>query len=457
MLPKEIFRAYDIRGVVDTHLTADVVYQLGQAIGSEALDAKQTSICVARDGRLSGPELSEALINGLLTTGIDVIDIGRVPTAVLYFATHMTKTQSGVVLTGSHNPSEYNGLKMVIAGKTLAQDKIQTLYQRILAKDLHQGQGCLTQEDITSKYLERITSDVHLPKKLKIVIDSGNGIAGEIAPQLFRLLGCDVIELYCEIDGNFPNHHPDPSDPKNCVDLQNKVIEEKADFGLAFDGDADRLGVISNTGEIIWPDRQMILFSQAVLKDDPQSTIVYDVKCTKHLGDAIQQAGGKPIMAKTGHSLIKAKMLETNAALAGEMSGHIFFKHRWYGFDDGIYAAARFCEIIAGQNQTVTELFETIPDSINTPEIKIHIGDEKKFLLMQQLCEKAEFPGAELIRIDGLRVEYPDGWGLVRASNTTPCLVMRFEAESEAALGRIQEAMRVQLKLLDPSLELSDF
>lgn len=455
-IPQSIFRAYDIRGVVGETLTPDIVYAIGLALGSEALARGQSTMITARDGRLSGALLMHALCEGLLDSGCNVIDIGECPTPLLYFATHTLASQSGAMLTGSHNPPDYNGIKMVIAGETLAEQDIQQLYQRIINRDIQQKtRGTLTEyDDILTDYTHYITQQITLARPLKIVIDCGNGVAGYVAPDLFRELGCEVIELFCDVDGRFPNHHPDPSEIRNLQDLIQAVTEYKADIGLAFDGDADRLGVVTNRGEIIWPDRQLILFAQDVLKRIPGATIIYDVKCTRYLKTIIEQQGGKPLMWKTGHSLVKGKMKATGAALAGEMSGHIFFKERWFGFDDGIYTAVRLLEILAAQTQTISEIFKSIPDSVNTPELKLPLSDDRKFAFIAALQEQARFPGADITTIDGLRVDFKDGWGLVRPSNTTPYLILRFEADSEASLLKIQRLFREQLLALQPDLQL---
>jgi len=453
-ISKDIFRAYDIRGIVDKNLTTDIVYTLGLAIGSEAIARGQKQLVVARDGRLSGPSLLAALIQGLLATGLQLIDIGIVPTPVLYFATHWLNTQAGVMLTGSHNPTNYNGLKTILNGAVLAEDDIQQLYQRIQAGNFVFGVGSIEKKDISADYIERIASDVKLARPMKIVIDAGNGVSGTLAPKLFRRLGCEVTELFCEIDGNFPNHHPDPSVMENLADIRAAVVKQKAEIGLAFDGDADRLGVVTDKGQIIWPDRQMMLFAQDILARLPGSEIIFDVKCSRNLPLVITAAAGKPIMWKTGHSLLRAKLKETGAPLAGEMSGHIFFKERWFGFDDGLYAGARLLEILSRADRKVSDIFQTLPDSINTPELKLELPEEKKQTFMLALLENAHFPDATLITIDGLRVDFPDGWGLVRMSNTTPCLTLRFEADDAEALARIQNLFRAQLLAIDSQLQL---
>jgi phosphomannomutase/phosphoglucomutase len=451
-----IFRAYDIRGIVDLSLTEESVYLIGRAIGSYAQARGEKRICIGRDGRLSGPSLSSALAKGIMSTGCDVIDLGVAPTPVLYYSTHELQTGSGVMLTGSHNPPEYNGLKTMIAGKTLAEDAIQELYQRIITNNLltPATQGTLTEINLVEKYLARITGEIELKKPLKIVIDCGNGVAAKIAPELCRRLGCEVVELFCEIDGRFPNHHPDPSQAENLQDLMKAVRETEADIGLAFDGDGDRLGVVTSSCEIIWPDRLLMLLAQDLLKNRPGSKIIYDVKCSNNLEKVIRKAGGEAIICRTGHSLIKSKLAETNAALAGEMSGHIFFNDDWYGFDDAIYAAARLLKILANVSYDSHTLFDAIPNSINTPELKIYVTDHEKFDLMEKLVANADFGSAELLTIDGLRVNFIDGWGLVRPSNTTPCLVLRFEADTTVVLDRIKNNFRESLLAIKPDLVL---
>lgn len=449
-----IFRAYDIRGIVGKSLTPVSVFEIGRAIGSEAAARGQQGMIVARDGRLSGPELSEALSKGLRAAGMNVTDIGRVPTPLLYFATHYLDSTSGVMLTGSHNPPEYNGLKIVLAGETLSGDTIQALLARIQNRDYSSGAGTLQSVDVARDYLERITSDVRVSRPMRVVVDCGNGVAGELAPRLLRALGCEVIELYCEIDGNFPNHHPDPSHPENLLDLIKAVEEHQADIGLAFDGDGDRLGVISSGGKIIWPDRVLMLLAMDVLSRNPGGDIIYDVKCSRHLDRIIRGHGGKPLMWKTGHSLIKAKMRETGALLAGEMSGHTFFKERWFGFDDGLYTAARLLEVLSNDPRTTHKIFAALPDSVNTPELNVRMAEGEHHRFMTRLLEQAHFEKARISTIDGLRADFEDGWGLVRASNTTPCLVLRFEADDEKSLQRIQEQFRSLLLGLEPGLKL---
>ncbi len=453
-LSAAIFRAYDIRGKVDSELNANTVYAIGLAIGSEALELNQTEVIVGRDGRLSGPELVQALSQGLLDSGVNVIFIGQVPSPVLYFATHRLHSRSGVILTGSHNPKNYNGIKIVLNGSTLTAGAIQKLYQRILQKNLHRGHGALSEMNIVPDYWQYITDRIQLARPLRVVVDCGNGVAGEVAPNLYRELGCEVIELFCEVDGHFPNHHPDPTEPKNLEALIAKVKEERADCGLAFDGDGDRLGLVTNGGEIIWPDRQMMLFAIDVLARKPGSEIVFDVKCSSNLAKVISAHGGKPLMWKTGHSILKAKMQELNASLAGEMSGHIFFKEGWFGFDDGSYVGARLLQIFSRDSRSVSEIFTELPDSVNTPELKIEIPDEHKQAFIEKLTREGDFGSASLITIDGLRVDFGYGWGLIRVSNTTPCLTLRFEAENETQLAEIQQIFKTQIAKQDPSLSI---
>jgi phosphomannomutase / phosphoglucomutase len=450
----EIFKAYDIRGIVGKTLTPDVVEQIGHAIGSEARDRGQKTIVVGRDGRLSGPDLARALARGLNAAGCDVIDIGRVPTPVVYFATFHLGTNSGVAITGSHNPPEYNGLKMVLGGETLSGEAIQAIRRRIVDNRLTHGSGTVTQQNVRSAYLDRIVSDVKLARPLRIAIDCGNGVAGETAPELMRRLGCATTGLYCEVDGTFPNHHPDPSHPENLQDLIAVVKEKKLDLGLAFDGDGDRIGVIAPDGEIIWADRQMMLYARDVLSRHPGGKIIYDVKCTRLLEREIAAAGGEPVMWRTGHSFIKAKLKESGALLAGEMSGHIFFKERWYGFDDGVYSAARLLELLARDKRPVAEVFRSLPNAINTPELQWKLKEGEHYDIIKQLVGRASFPDARVITIDGLRADFPDGFGLVRASNTTPVLVFRFEGDNKNALTRIQKEFRTLLLSVRPDAEL---
>jgi phosphomannomutase / phosphoglucomutase len=456
-IDRSIFRAYDIRGVVGSTLDAGVARLIGQAVGSVMLEKGLKEIVVGRDGRLSGPDLASALGDGLREAGIDVIDIGAAPTPVVYFAAYRFNTGCCVAVTGSHNPPDYNGFKIVIGGETLAERAIQDLYVRIAEGRLEQGgAGNARRVDVVPDYIERVAGDVQAERPLKVVADAGNGIAGSVAPQLLEAIGCEVVPLYCEVDGEFPNHHPDPSDPANLGDLIVAVKKTGADLGLAFDGDGDRLGVVTPAGEIIYPDRLLMLFAQDVLLRQPGATVIYDVKCTGHLQNEVLRAGGSPLMWRTGHSLIKAKMRETDAALAGEMSGHFFFGERWYGFDDGIYAAARLVEIIAGDldGRDAQTIFATLPQGVSTPELKIEMEEGEHYAFIDRFREKAAFEGARLTTIDGVRADWKDGWGLVRASNTTPVLVLRFDADNGEALARIQDAFRRQILALEPGMAL---
>jgi phosphomannomutase/phosphoglucomutase len=441
-LPSEIFKAYDIRGIVGKNLTIQGMELIGRALGSEARARGQREIVLGRDGRLSGPDLAAALVQGLRATGVHVIDLGQVATPMAYFGAHHLDTGSAAVVTGSHNPPDYNGLKMVLAGETLAGAAIQRLRRRIEAGDYVSGEGGYREYDIAADYRARITADVKLRRPMKIVVDAGNGVAGAFAPALYRALGCQVEALFCEVDGRFPHHHPDPSVPANLAPLMARMKESDAELGLAFDGDGDRLGVVTREGSIIYPDRQLMLFAADVLARNPGAQVIYDVKCTRLLGPWIRDHGGVPLLWKTGHSVLKAKMRETGALLAGEMSGHVFFKERWYGFDDGLYAGARLLEILSRQPD-VSALLNALPNALNTPELHIRMEEGQPHALVERLRDTATFPGArEIIPLDGLRVEYPDGFGLLRASNTTPSLVLRFEGDDAAALARIQEDFR---------------
>ncbi len=452
--PDEIFKAYDIRGIVDKTLTTDITRKVGQAFGSEALSKDVNTVAIAHDGRLSGPALNTALIEGLLASGCNVIDIGMVPTPVLYFATYHLNTGTGIMITGSHNPPEYNGLKMIIAGETLAGDRIQELKQRILDGNFSNGHGQLSEEDIKSAYSERILSEGRLSRELHAVVDCGNGVASEIAPELLTELGCRVTPLFCETDGNFPNHHPDPSQPDTLVDLIRTMHGSGADIGLAFDGDGDRLGVVTPEGKIIWPDRQLILYARDILKKIPGAHIIYDVKCSQTVETEINKAGGKAEMWKTGHSFIKARLRETGAQLAGEMSGHMFFNDHWYGFDDGLYAAVRLLHILANDTRNASEVFADLPDTVNTPELGLTMVEGEHYRLIEELVAKAEFPDAKVSKIDGLRVDFDNGFGLVRASNTTPKLVFRFEADNEKNLETIMQRFRDLINDTRPGLDL---
>jgi phosphomannomutase / phosphoglucomutase len=450
----EIFKAYDIRGIVGRNFTPEAVELIGHAIGSEAVARKQSRIAVGYDGRLSGPSLAAALATGIRKSGIGVIDIGRVTTPMVYFATHHLETGSGVAVTGSHNPPDYNGLKMMLGGETLAGEAVQQLRHRIESGDLTHGSGSFSRQDITRDYLERIGGDVKLARPMKVVVDCGNGVPGGFAPALYRRLGCEVTELYCEVDGNFPNHHPDPSQPANLKDVQQALAQGKGEIGFAFDGDGDRLGVVTKRGNIIFPDRQLMLFAADVLKRQPGAQIIFDVKSTRNLAPWIRQHGGTPVLWKTGHSFIKKKLHESGAALAGEMSGHFFFRERWYGFDDALYAGARLLEILS-REQDPGALLEALPDAVNTPELHLKLVEGENYTLIEKLGKTARFQGArEVIKIDGLRVEYADGFGLARSSNTTPVVVLRFEADDEAALKRIQDDFRSAILAVKPDAKL---
>ncbi len=450
----EIFKAYDIRGIVDRTLTEDAVRAIGHALGSEAREHGQRAIAVGRDGRLSGPRLAAALAEGIRAAGVDVVDIGMVPTPLSYFAAFELGTGSAVSVTGSHNPPDYNGLKMVIAGETLAGERIQALRSRIAEGRLASGSGTLATADIRQAYVDRIAADVKLARSMKIVIDAGNGVAGDVAPRLFRALGCTVEALFCEVDGNFPNHHPDPSKIENLQDLIRRLRETDAELGLAFDGDGDRLGVVTREGQIIFPDRQLMLFAADVLARNPGAQIVYDVKCTRNLAPWVRERGGEPVMWMTGHSHIKAKLRQSGAPLAGEMSGHIFFKERWYGFDDGLYAGVRLLEILS-RSADPGAVLNALPDSASTPEINLKMREGEPFALVDELKRGARFEGArEIITIDGLRVEYADGFGLARPSNTTPVVVLRFEADDQTALERIKADFRRAIAAARPGIDI---
>ena len=450
----EIFRAYDIRGVVGEGLTEAVARKIGLAIGSEAVARGEQVVVVGRDGRLSGTQMNAALIEGLRASGRDVIDVGMVPTPVLYFAAKIIGTGTGVMITGSHNPGNYNGFKIMIANDTLAGDEIQSLRQRIEAGNYSGGAGALSQQNVAQDYIDRVTGDIVLARPLKVVVDAGNGIAGAIAPRVLEAMGCEVVPLFCEVDGKFPNHHPDPSKPENLEDLMGVVAANNADIGIAFDGDGDRIGVVTASGKNIYPDRLMMLLSKHVLTTNPGADIIFDVKCTRDLGALISRLGGRPVMSKTGHSFIKSKLKETGAALAGEMSGHIFFNDRWFGFDDAIYAAGRLLEILSLESDDADAVFAEFPENPSTPEINIPVPDAKKFALVEAMKANAKFSDANIITIDGLRVELPDAWGLVRASNTSPCIVARFEGRTPAALAAVQSRFRTLLASVDSSLEI---
>lgn len=455
-MQKSIFREYDIRGVVERDLTPAVVRDIGQAIGSLAGERGETQVIVGRDGRLSSPSLCEALKSGICAAGLNVVDVGPVPTPLLYYATHVLGCgQAGVMVTGSHNPSQYNGLKIVIDKIALHGDVIRDLRRRIETKDLRHGSGHQRVATVSTDYIHRLSHALPLPVPCKIVVDCGNAIAAHIAPPLFRALGCEVVELYCELDGRFPNHHPDPSIPENLVDLQAAVRQHRAAIGLAFDGDADRLGVVADTGDIIWPDRLLMPLAEEVLSQHHRAAIVYDIKCSSHLTRLIEQHGGQPILCKTGHSLIKAKMRETGALLGGEMAGHFVHADTWFGFDDAFYAAARLLRLLSLSRLRSSEFFARYPIGVNTPELRLDMAEGEPFAFMTRLLEQSDFgTDARLITLDGLRVEFPHGWGLVRASNTTPSLTLRFEADDAETLAAIQQCFRQQLLALQTNLVL---
>ena len=455
-LPPEIFKAYDIRGIVGRTLTPEIVRTVGRALGTLAAERGRDTLVIGRDGRLSGPALSAALADGIRATGAHVVDVGMVTTPMSYFAAQHLETQCSVMVTGSHNPPDYNGLKMVIDGDTLSGDDIQALKQRIESGALRAGPiaGTYRIYDIAVPYLDRIVGDVSLVRPLRIAVDCGNGIAGAFAPLLFRRLGCEVDEMFCDVDGTFPNHHPDPSRPENLADLIARVRAERLELGFAFDGDGDRLGVVTKDGHVIYADRQLMLFAADVLAREPGATVIYDVKSTRNLKPWIERHGGKPLLWKTGHSLIKGKMKEVGAALAGEMSGHTFFKERWYGFDDALYAGARLLEILS-RHVDPSAVLDGLPDAVSTPELSVGLAEGEHHALIARLAASAQFPGAiEIVRIDGLRVEYPDGFGLARASNTTPTIVLRFEADNPAALERIKGEFRRVLDAAKPGIAL---
>jgi len=449
---KDVFRAYDIRGIVGDNFNENTFYTIGKAIAYRLKQLERQEIFVARDGRLTSDSLAAALAAGLVDSGIKVVDIGSVATPVMYYATFEHGIDSGLMVTGSHNPAEYNGIKMILASKTLVQADIDLLYDIIQAGNYLTGKGTYETVNVLDDYTNRVIRDIRLARPLKVVVDCGNGIAGAVIPEVIESLGCEVIPLYCEVDGRFPNHHPDPTVEANLADLKAAVAAHQADIGLGFDGDADRLGVVTNEGKVIWPDRLMMYYAQDVLKRNPGATIVYDVKCSSHLATVITNAGGVASMCPTGHSIVKAVMKTSQAVLAGEMSGHLFFKDGWYGFDDALYSACRLLEIASKNDLSIDDQFAMIPDSINTPEIKITIDEAMKFNFMKRFGDEAEFINATIIRIDGLRVEFANGWGLVRASNTTPCLVARFEAHDEKHLSDIKSLFKAQLLKVDHTL-----
>ncbi|MDX2418063.1 MAG: phosphomannomutase/phosphoglucomutase [Xanthomonadales bacterium] len=453
-LVESIFRAYDIRGIVGKTLDADVAYQVGQVVGTLTLEQDAGPAVVGRDGRDSGVDLIEGLINGIASTGCDVVDIGAVPTGVLYFAAYELGSATGVMVTGSHNPPDYNGIKMVIGGVTQSGDQITDIYKRIKNGNVRVGKGKVSQQEMLSRFRERISGDIQLKRPLKVIADCGNGIGGVCAADVLSAIGAEVITLFDEVDGSFPNHHPDPSEPENLTDLIDAVRLMDADIGVAFDGDADRLGVVTSVGEIIYSDRLMMLFSEDVLSRMPGSTIIYDVKCTGHLHHVIEEAGGKAMMYKTGHSLIKNKMREVNAPFAGEMSGHFFFKERWYGFDCGIYSACRLLEILAADERDPQEVLSALPNSFSTPELKLEMKEGENHAFILEMQDKARFVDAKITTIDGVRADFVDGWGLVRASNTTPILVLRFEADTEESLQRIKDTFKQQMLAINNDLRM---
>lgn len=463
LLPASIFKAYDIRGIVGETLTTEIVIQIGLALGTLAQTRGEQCVCVGYDGRLSSPALAAALREGLMQSGVTVLNLGMVTTPMLYFAAHyLAQTHSGIMITGSHNPPQYNGLKMVIAGETLSSEAIQALKHSILQQQFYQPAQAGTQTfyDIYPAYQAAIVSDIELARPMRVVLDCGNGVAGAYAPALFKALGCEVEPLFCEVDGHFPNHHPDPVEAKNLQDVIHALHAGQSEIGIAFDGDGDRLGVVTQSGQIIRSDRQLMLFVEDILRQQPGSQVVFDVKSSRHLAPWIRQHGGKPVIWKTGHSLMKAKIKETGAAIGGELSGHLFFndslegRPRWFGFDDGLYSAARLLELVS-RSPDASALLEALPDSVNTPELQIAMQEGEPHALIAQLQQAAQFPGAvEVITIDGLRVEYDDGFGLIRASNTTPVLTLRFEADDEAVLTRIQQTFKQLLLNTQPDLKI---
>ncbi|MEJ2895896.1 phosphomannomutase/phosphoglucomutase [Bordetella avium] len=453
--PASVFKAYDIRGTVPDLIDPDFARALGYALAARAREAGNTELVIGYDGRLSSPALSTALQQGIHEGGVNTLDIGRVPTPLVYFGAYSLGLGAGVAITGSHNPPKYNGFKMMLGGRALYGEAVQSLRDAMnQPQPAGSAHGTGRNTDLVPAYIERIVSDIKLARPMKIAIDCGNGVAGAVAPELFRALGCEVTELFCEVDGNFPNHHPDPADPHNLQDLIHCLATTDCEIGLAFDGDGDRLGVVTKSGQIIWPDRQLILFARDVLQRCPGETIIYDVKCSRHVGLAVAAAGGQPLMWQTGHSLVKAKLAETGAPLAGEMSGHIFFKERWYGFDDGLYTGARLLEILA-REANPSALLEALPTAVSTPELKLEMEEGQPHALIRELQEHGRFDDAsQVITIDGVRAEFADGFGLARASNTTPVVVLRFEAENADALARIQTLFKRELLRLAPQARL---
>ena len=447
-----IFRAYDIRGIATENLTENVVYWIGRSFATEALAQQQSTAVIGRDGRLSSPGLEASLTRGLCDGGLDVISVGLVPTPLLYFATYELQTGTGIMITGSHNPPEYNGLKMMIGGVTLAEGRIQALLRNLQNNTLSQGTGSASEQDIIAAYTQKLLPACKLDRPLNVVVDCGNGVAGVIAPDIIKALGCQVTPLYCEVDGNFPNHHPDPAEPENLEDVINRVREVSADVGLAFDGDGDRLGVVTPKGEIIWPDKLMMLFAEDICARHPAETVIFDVKCSRYLPEVIREAGGEPLMWKTGHSHIKAKIKETRSPLAGEFSGHLCIVENWYGFDDAVFSAGRLLQLLSQTAASTDECFAKYPVTVTTPEIKIQTSEEHKFVVMQRLAQVGDFGGGKVAQIDGIRVDFDNGWGLIRPSNTSPVLSLRFEADTEADLKQIQKLFQTQLQKVDSSL-----
>ena len=451
-LDSGIFRAYDIRGITTQNLTEDVVYWIGRSFATVALAEGQQTAVVGRDGRLSSPGLEKALSRGLCEGGMNVIGVGLVPTPLLYFATHELKTGTGIMITGSHNPPEYNGLKMMIGGVTLAEDRIQTLLHHLRHNTLSEGSGQVSTANIEPDFIAKMLPICELSRPLDVVVDCGNGVAGGIAPKIIEALGCNVTPLFCEVDGNFPNHHPDPAEPENLQDLIAKVKETGADIGLAFDGDGDRVGVVTPTGNIIWPDKLMMFFAEDICRRNPGETVIFDVKCSRYLPEVIREAGGIPLMWKTGHSHIKAKIKETNAPLAGEFSGHLCIVENWYGFDDAIFAAGRLLQLLSQTDANADECFAKYPQTVTTAEIKIQTTEEHKFAVMQALADTGDFGDGVLTDIDGIRVDFNNGWGLIRPSNTSPVLSLRFEADTQSVLIDIQKLFQTELQKVDSSL-----
>ena len=451
-LDSGIFRAYDIRGITTQNLTEDVVYWIGRSFATVALAEGQQTAVVGRDGRLSSPGLEKALSRGLCEGGMNVISVGLVPTPLLYFATHELKTGTGIMITGSHNPPEYNGLKMMIGGVTLAEDRIQTLLHHLRHNTLSEGSGQVSTANIEPDFIAKMLPICELSRPLDVVVDCGNGVAGGIAPNIIEALGCNVTPLFCEVDGNFPNHHPDPAEPENLQDLSAKVKETGADIGFAFDGDGDRVGVVTPTGNIIWPDKLMMFFAEDICRRNPGETVIFDVKCSRYLPEVIREAGGIPLMWKTGHSHIKAKIKETNAPLAGEFSGHLCIVENWYGFDDAIFAAGRLLQLLSQTDANADECFAKYPQTVTTAEIKIQTTEEHKFAVMQALADTGDFGDGVLTDIDGIRVDFNNGWGLIRPSNTSPVLSLRFEADTQSVLIDIQKLFQTELQKVDSSL-----